>query len=190
MRIAMESRSFNGDVHCGDQCDWWLEDNILTLCMIDGLGHGKHAEEAAKAALGYVSSHLGESLDTLFSGCDRAIKQTRGVAMGIVRVDLNEYNLEYGGIGNTRAMIYGENGSHFSSSWGIVGGGFRHLHIERTQLSPDNLLLMWTDGIPESLKISGYDRYLLQDEQELARAILGDHGRMTDDATILVYMTG
>ncbi|WP_319506437.1 SpoIIE family protein phosphatase [uncultured Methanolobus sp.] len=190
MRVATESRSFNGDVHCGDQCDWWLEDDTLTLCMIDGLGHGKPAEEAAKAAIDYVSCHLQESLGTLFSGCDKAIRQTRGVAMSIARIDQNEGSLEYGGIGNTRTMICGEKSSNLPSSWGIVGGGFRHLHIERANISQDDLLIMWTDGIPENITISSYDSYMLQDEQQLAKKILDDHGRMTDDATILVYLKG
>ncbi|WMW26145.1 hypothetical protein RE474_05340 [Methanolobus sediminis] len=186
MRIATESRSFNNDVHCGDQCDWWLEDGTLTMCMIDGLGHGKHAEEAAKEALDYVSLHLDESLDKLFSGCDKAIKHTRGVAMSIARIYQDDVTLEYGGIGNTRTMLYGEKSSHLTSSWGIVGGGYRHLYVEKVDISSYGLLVMWTDGIPEHIKLSSYGMYLLQDEQQLAKAILGDYGRMTDDATILV----
>lgn len=190
MRVATESRSFNNDVHCGDQCDWWIEGDIVTLCMIDGLGHGVRAEAAAKEALDYVSSHLDESLDKLFSGCDKAIRHTRGAAMSIARIDQNDHSLEYAGIGNTRTMMYGRKSSHLPSSWGIVGGGYRHLYVERKDLSPYELVIMWTDGIPESIKLSSYDSYILQDEQQLAKRILEDHGRMTDDATILVYAKG
>lgn len=190
MRVATESRSFNNDVHCGDQCDWWVEDDLVTLCMIDGLGHGLHAEEAAKEALDYVSSHLDESLDRLFAGCDKAIKHTRGAAMSIARIDQGNSSLEYAGVGNTRSMMYGVKSSHLSSSWGIVGGGYRHLYIERADLSLYDLVIMWTDGIPEHIMISSYDMYLLQDEQQLAKRILEDYGRMTDDATILVYAKG
>jgi len=87
MAVGSAKRPFEGGKHCGDQFGHWQKDNPAILCIADGLGHGKHAEKAAKAALTYVAAHRSESLPEIFFGCNRAIRDTRGVAMGIAVID-------------------------------------------------------------------------------------------------------
>lgn len=190
MSIGTATRSFYNDPHCGDQCGWWENDELITLCMADGLGHGIEAEKAAKAAIDYVSCHLCEPLPRIFSKCDRAIRHTRGVAMSIVRIDKENSTLTHGGIGNVNVMVTGREKTSLSSDWGIVGAGYRKLNIETAGLARDDLVLLWTDGITERLDISGYEGSISRDVQELATRILQDHAKETDDATIMIYRKG
>lgn len=155
--------------------------------MVDGLGHGEHAETAARAAVDYVAAHLSERLPNLFAGCASAISHTRGVAMGIAVIDEDAGTMSYGGIGNTRVMIVGENTTRLSSNYGIVGGGYRALTPETVPLVPDDLVILFTDGLPETVDTSGYDDGVLGDTQRLAERILQDWGRESDDAAVLVF---
>ena len=190
MQVAMAQRALNGNRHCGDQGGCWQNDGKTTLCMIDGLGHGEHAEIAAKAALDYVARHRSEPLRDIFAGCDSAIRHTRGTAMGIAVVDEDAGKLTYAGVGNTRAMIVGKKTVRLRSSQGIVGGGYRTLSSETVPLEAGDLVVMFTDGLPEALDVSGYDGALRMDLPRLAQKILQDWRRKTDDAMVLVSRAG
>jgi len=121
--------------------------------------------------------------------------------------------LTYAGIGNTRAMIVrsehpivqlddnydivrrASNIQHpvpstvvrLSSNYGIVGGGYGRLSPETAPLGPGDLVVLYTDGIPELMDILDYDAALRADVGQLAEKILQDWGRGTDDAAVLVF---
>jgi len=195
MQVAIAKRALNHDTYCGDECRYWQSGSKLMLCVVDGLGHGEHAESAAKAAVQYVGHHLEESLDELFTGANQALRNTRGVAMGTAVIDEDANTLTYAGIGNTRAMIVGR--SHdkdadgrtiiLSSNYGIVGGGYKTLSPETVPLLSGDLVILYTDGVQETLGVSRYDDTLRADLQQLAESILNDWGRKADDAAVLVF---
>ena len=194
MQVAIAKRSFRDDSHCGDECAYWQVEDGIVLCVVDGLGHGTHAERAAKAAVTYVAEHLFDSLLAIFAGCDEALRSTRGVAMGIAIIHDRTGTLSYVGVGNTRAMIVREgpcgvaaNMLTLSSNYGIVGAGYRKLTPETMPLSSGDLVLLYTDGIPESVDLSGYECPLRVDLPRLAERVLQDWGRGTDDAAILIF---
>ncbi|AKB77123.1 Anti-sigma B factor RsbT [Methanosarcina horonobensis HB-1 = JCM 15518] len=187
MDIGTATHSFFNDPHCGDQYRWWENKDSVTLCMVDGLGHGIEAEKAAKAAICCVSRNLCEPLPRIFEKYDREISHTRGVAMSIVIVDKRNSVLTHAGIGNVSVAIRGRKKINLSSDWGIVGGGYRKLNTNTADLDAGDLVLMWTDGISERLDVSGYDNFPYIGTQELADLILRDHAKETDDATILIY---
>jgi len=138
------------------------------------------------AALNYIGEHADENFHELFSGCNAAIRHTRGVAMGIVRIDENSGMLEYAGIGNIRAMIFSEGKvSRLISSFGVVGGGFRKLFIEQRTIMPRNLVILFTDGLHERADITVYDTD--GDLTLLAHRIFQDHYITRDDGAILIY---
>lgn len=190
MNPAMAKRSHRGNSHCGDEYACWEEAGKTTLCIIDGLGHGEHAEAAAKAALRYVGEHLAEPLDKIFSGCDEEILHTRGVAMGIAVIDQEQATLIYGGIGNTAARIIGGDAKRLASDPGIVGGGYKRFSPQLVGLSLGQLVVMHTDGITEKLDISGYGADIQDDLSKLAAAIIADWGQDTDDCAVMVYRYG
>jgi len=194
MRVGIAKRALDDAPHCGDQCGYWRRGGKTTLCVVDGLGHGKQAEKAAKAAMHYVAFLLSGSLPDIFAGCDSAVRRTRGVAMGIAVIDERRQTLSYAGVGNTRALVARQPSDEspagqtirLSSSYGIVGGGYKTLSPETVQLMPGDLVIMFTDGLVESIGLAGYDDSLRADVQRLAEKMLQDWQRATDDAAVLV----
>ena len=196
MNVGIVKLPFQGDTYCGDQCGYWLKGNKTILCMVDGLGHGEYAEKAAKAAVNYVASHLFESMEELFAGCNRAVRDTRGVAMGIAVIDQAAETLTYAGVGNTRVMIVGNDWSagieknivRLVSSYGIVGAGYRRLSVETVEFRVGDLVIMFSDGVTELVDLSGYNKGLMAKPDELAARIVDDWGCETDDAAVLVFL--
>lgn len=198
MQIAVAKRPFPNDPHCGDECAYWQSDDKITLCVVDGLGHGQGAEKAAKAAVDYVAQHISESLSDIFAGCDRAIRHTRGGVMGIAVVDENVGMLTYAGIGNTRIIIARPHSSRsgleevirLPNRPGVVGGGCRSVLSETVPLDIGDLVILCTDGIPSEIDLTGYGGGLRTDVQQLAQRIIQDWGRTRDDVAVLVYRNG
>ncbi len=189
MQIAIVKRPLE-EPYCGDQARYWETNGKTVLCMIDGLGHGRGAEQAAMAALDFVERHYYEPLLEVFAACDKAMHNTRGVAMGIAVADPATGTLTYAGIGNTRAMVVGRKTVRLSSHYGILGAGYRTLKTEAVPLDPGDLVIMYTDGIGELIDLSNYDETLRADAGRLAETILQDWRRETDDAGVLVFRNG
>ncbi len=187
MPVAIAKQHHRGSPDCGDQGGYWENETNTTLCLADGLGHGKEAQTAAQAAIDYVGQHLDEPLTALFAGCNRALWKTRGVAMGVAVIDEQAGTLTYAGIGNTRVRIIGENSRGLTSDYGIVGGGYRKLVPETVPLAPGDLVVMVTDGIKERFDVVQYVQATRSDLGELAQKILEDGVRETDDAAVLVF---
>ena len=190
MRVANAKRAFLNGPHNGDQCANWQNGPDIMLCVVDGLGHGKDAEVAAKAAVDYVGSHLSEPLPAIFAGCDSAIRHTRGVAMGLAVINEDTETLTFAGIGNTCLLIIGKKRVALNSDPGIVGGGYRAIYPETQPIISGDLVIMYTDGLQETSDMSGYDAHLIEDIQRLAERLLKDWDRGTDDATVLVFRSG
>lgn len=185
--VGIAKHALGGDVYNGDQCACWRRGSRITLCVVDGLGRGLYAEQAAKAAVAYVAGHLGEPLADIFAGCDAALRRTRGAAMGIGVVDADAQSVTYAGINNTVCMVAGDKTVHLRGSPGIVGGRFRHLTPETVPLAVGDLVVLYTDGLKTNIQLSGYPDLAHADVQTLAERILQDWGREDDDAAVLVF---
>ncbi len=186
MRVGIAIRALNDDPHCGDVGRYWRHGRRITLCIADGLGHGVYAERAAQAAVDYVGRHLTAPLVDIFAGCDRALRRTRGVAMGLAMIDEAAGELSYAGIGNPRAIVVGKRISRLRNDYGIVGGGYKDLSAETVSFRPGNLIILATDGVVETVDLSTYDTTERSDVEALANRILRDWRRETDDAAVLV----
>ncbi len=190
IEVAAAIRPLDGESYCGDAAGWWNVSSATVLTIIDGLGHGRHAQTAATAAMDYIAGHLEQPLPDLFSGCSNAIRGTRGVAAAVAAIDEKTGLLTYAGIGNTRAMILGERTTRLSSNYGIVGVGYKKLTSESVQLPGSSVVLMFTDGLKEIIDVSKYGDLLSVDLDSLAWRILEDWSLPKDDAAILVYRRG
>ena len=187
MQVAVAKRALHGDPHCGDECAAWEHGKRVTLCVADGLGHGRWAEEASHAAVDYVRRHLPEPLEKVFSGCDLAIRHTRGVAMGIAVIDTEARTLTCGGVNNIRMMVAGQEITRLNCNDGIVGGGFRTLRPETVPLASGDLVIIYTDGLSEFARLPDCGTLPSMDLQQLAELLLDDWNRGVDDAGVLIY---
>lgn len=188
---AIARRSLMNAAANGDQCRIWQCGPDQLLAMADGLGHGPEAEIAALAALDFVESHLEQPLSSLFEGCDRALRGTRGTALELLRISPG--GAEYAGIGNTGARIWQaahQRSLRLSGDYGIVGAGFRRLNPRPLSLAAGDLVVLHTDGISEKFDLKAYPALTSIALPTLAQQLLQDWGKSHDDAAVLIYRHG
>jgi serine/threonine protein phosphatase PrpC len=160
------------------------------LAVIDGLGHGAEAAEAAQEALRVLEETPDAPLHDLFDRLDHRLLTTRGAAIGLVR--LESRRLVHAGIGNTRTLrLRAAASMRLPSQNGIVGGGTRLLApLNELDLEPGDWLLLFTDGLSESLSLG-----VSLPEWERDPTILCDHVMQRwrlprDDAAVLALCVG
>ena len=188
--IGVAIRAMLGEDACGDFWGAWEQDGQTTLCMIDGLGHGELAEEAAQGAYKYIEAHQDQSVIEILQGCGRSISHTRGAAVGVGRIDHAKSELTYAGIGNTRTMVVGRTKRRLPSLSGIVGVTDKLPIAETVALASDDLLIMSTDGFSEALTLDQYGSSTCRDVQLLADRLMEDWSTQKDDACVLLYRYG
>jgi len=195
-RIALKKRPFPGEQCCGDQLDYWQDEanghQCITCCVVDGLGHGTNAQDAACMIMDYVAQHRNEPAKKLFLGCDAAMSRNRGGVMAVAWIAGDQ--LTYASVGNiTGYLIDGHTtklGSHkvrqLHMDRGMIGGGFRRLSVQKLTLHEADLLIMHSDGVTPVFNLEPW-LAPIGDNDKLATALLKDQGKSTDDACVLVY---
>ncbi|MFQ5346081.1 MAG: SpoIIE family protein phosphatase, partial [Mariprofundus sp.] len=153
--IAMQRRAMDGSPDCGDQLAVWEEkngqnDRRLICCVVDGLGHGIHAKEAACHIIQYVANHRDETPEQLFRGCDEAMRHERGGVMAVAWIDGNQ--LTYASVGNITGYLARQNDDnyrieHLNMDRGMISGGFKKLNVQTLTLAEGDLLIMHSDGL-------------------------------------------
>lgn len=187
LAIAAASRAYPDEVENGDawQVDWHA--NTCRIAVVDGLGHGSQAAAAARAACQALAR--GPALTPLegLRVCHAALANTRGAAISIASIELDTSRLVYAGVGNVDAHLWqAERQERLVGYRGIVGRTLPTLRDFSIRLQPDWVLLIHTDGVSGRFRVDTLFAELLTDPQELARHILKEWGRSSDDATVVV----
>ena len=157
--------------------------------VVDGLGHGPAAADAALRAVDAVNRAGSERIEVLIQLCHRVLVGTRGVAMTLARVDFAASTLTWAGVGNVTAHLLTKapTGVHVRSSARLIGGivGYRIPEIRPAQqvsIRPGDLLVMSTDGIVEDY-VDHID--FSAPAVDIAEDLLGKDAKETDDAMVL-----
>lgn len=159
----------------------------ILLTVIDGLGHGEEAFEASDKAKKFIESNAKNDIKNIILDLDRQLLNTRGVVIGLVKIDLLKKILYYCGIGNIDIRIVSEPHIYTTFQGGIVGTGLRGTHICQREYRYDNigLVILHSDGISNRFKLSDYP-LVYREPQKVADQIIKDFRRINDDATIMI----
>jgi serine phosphatase RsbU (regulator of sigma subunit) len=187
---AAKSRPRPGENVCGDKLIAVDVDGTGALMgVLDGLGHGAEAAEAAKRGVDVLRSGRAEPLDVLVRRCHNALSGTRGAAMTLARIDFRSDTLSWIGIGNVAADLVAKHpaGLEVRSSARLAGGivGYRipeALKPQQVPIRPGDLLVMASDGIVED-HLDGID--FSASSSTIADQILHAHAKGNDDALVL-----
>src|ERR1051325_7965780 len=106
-RLGTWSRPRPGEELNGDAYFVSEYGDELLLAVVDGLGHGHGANEAASAAVETLEQWRGEPLDELVWGVHEALRATRGAVMGAVVIDRPRGSYVYSGVGNVELRLLG-----------------------------------------------------------------------------------
>jgi negative regulator of sigma-B (phosphoserine phosphatase) len=151
------------------------------LAVIDGLGHGDAAAEAAEAAAALVRAHAEAPPQRLLERCHEALRRTRGAVMTLAWFDLEARTMDWTGVGNVEARLVRAGARPASPVvlGGAVGYNLPKARVTTVPLEPDDAIVLATDGIA-----GDYSEALAPGvpAQELADRVLARYGRGTDDA--------
>lgn len=162
------------------------EEGSVLLGLADGLGSGDEAARAARLAVACIEEHAFLPLVEILQRCHFALRNTRGVVLGLLRVDFGAGQVRFAGVGNIGIHALTREPFHPISYNGIVGYRLPRVHEFVAPYHPGDLFVLYSDGINgafhtnESLLRTG------QDPQEIAETIARIYGRPDDDVSVLV----
>jgi hypothetical protein len=160
------------------------------LCaVIDGLGHGVEAAEAARVAASVLEEHAGEHVVQLVHRCHDALGRTRGAVMSLAAFDAASAAMTWIGVGNVEAALFradvaaSKARADLVNRAGVVGYQLPPLVPATLPVSFGDVLLMGTDGLRGGFAEGPMP---VGDPQEIAGDLLRRYARGTDDALVLV----
>ncbi len=177
------SRAVSGDAYLIQETG-----QAALVAVIDGLGSGEAAAQAAIRAREQIQSRIDAPLGDIFQACHQALHNTRGVVMGILRIDFEVGESAFAGVGNVSIHVQSAvSDVKPISRNGIVGHRLPQIREFRYPYTPGDLFALHSDGISSRFTLSGY-RLILPDEdlQQVAQQIARDFGKDEDDVTLVL----
>ncbi len=178
-----------GQTESGDRLLVKAVSNGVLAAVVDGLGHGTEAAQAAKIAVSTLENYAGESVISLARRCDENLKRTRGAVLSLASFNAADSTITWLGVGNVEGMLLRSDSSvgprreFLLLRGGVVGGGLPPLQATIMPVLPGDTLIFVTDGIR-----TGFDQKVIFSDppQRIADQILAGYRWGTDDALVLV----
>ena len=170
--------------------DGWLVRkfaNCVIFMVVDGLGHGPFAAEAAREAE-RIASVITEGTPTaILRDSHDALKKTRGAAMGCAILDCDHGLLHFAGIGNVSASIVARDSSRSLTSFnGTLGHQIHKIQEFSYPWNAESILVMHSDGLSSRWRLNDYPGVWNKEPAVIAGLLYRDFVRGRDDATVLV----
>jgi anti-sigma regulatory factor (Ser/Thr protein kinase) len=181
------TRPIAGEEFCGDAIADRSVGPVHLLMLVDGLGHGPLAADAAQQALStFYGGQESEPKDVV-AAIHRHLNHTRGAAAAVVALDQGYTTARMAGIGNVGAYICeGGRRREMSSMPGIVGHQMRQVRQFEYGLEPDSIVVMHSDGLHSRWDLAASPGLVRRSAGLIAAALLRDAASKPDDASILV----
>lgn len=184
---AVAQRTFPGERRSGDTYVVKAHPRGVLIGVIDGLGHGDEASDAAEGAADTLARHAGDPLDHLVKRCDERLRSGRGAAMTLVSVDPANHTMSWLGVGNVDALLQrgdrGRSRERVVMRSGVVGYRVPRLRASTVPIRGGDLLVLVTDGIRSGFADGSFPG---SPPRKIADELLERFGKDTDDALVMV----
>jgi len=181
--VDAAARPFAGEVECGDQFCAVAKPGGVLVAVVDGLGHGPEAAEAARLACATLENAPdGQPPAALVERCHVALRRTRGAALCAALFPSAEACVDWIAVGNVEGMVLRGSAARREAVLqrpGIVGHTLPRLQSTRLPVAPGDTLVLATDGVERG--IAGRIDTTVDADRLLERFATG-----TDDALILL----
>lgn len=182
VNMPMPGERFSGDSWAAS-----LQSDRSLLMVVDGLGHGPQASEAAVEARRVFLENRSRELLDIFDAAHGALRKTRGAAMAITEVRIDHRIVRFAGVGNIAGVVWSPpNSRSMVSHNGIVGHELRKLQDFTYPFPQGSLIMMYSDGLTSHCNFNAYPGLLPRHPALMAAMLYRDCARGRDDATILV----
>jgi len=185
---GVAARALRGERASGDQHLIQPSRQGLLIAVVDGLGHGSEAAEAARTAVITLRQHAGESVLSLVKRCQAKLVGTRGVAVSIASFNLVDSTMTWLGVGNVEGILVRSKSRTPDKEFlllgrGVVGGQLPNLQAFVVPVVSGDTLTFATDGVTSDF----HDEInTCEPPQKIADRVLSGHGKDSDDALVLV----
>ncbi len=189
LEVAGVAVPYPGERHCGDA---WISESTperTALLVVDGLGHGWEAAEAAQEAAVAFRKRAQSAPGEILASIHEALRKTRGAVAAVTEIRPREGTLVYAGVGNISAVIL-RNGTSRSlvSHNGTLGVATSRIQEFKSEWHPDAVFVVHSDGLQSrwDLSSSSYPGLLARHPALIGAALLRDFRRQRDDASVVV----
>jgi anti-sigma regulatory factor (Ser/Thr protein kinase) len=168
----------------------------VLLAIMDVTGHGGAAHALACTLADHLRERFRRAPDpedvaSLLRALHDLCGGTVGAAAGLALLDVSSGLLRYLAVGNVRAAVVGATRFTGVSRDGVLGRRWPTPFVQVSRVEPGDLLVLWTDGLPESLarRVTGLragagGRTFAV--RRIADQLVEDFGSKHDDAACLV----
>ena len=176
-----------GEEQCGDGWAFVHESGRTTVLVVDGLGHGKGAAEAAERATSVFLSQASGTPVEIMRALHDALRPTRGAAASVARIDRGRHELAFVGIGNVAATVLANGATRSAvSHHGTLGHDVRKFQEFQYPWPPGAVLVLHSDGLMSRWTIDRYPGLRQRHPTIIAAVLYRDARRGRDDATAVV----
>jgi anti-sigma regulatory factor (Ser/Thr protein kinase) len=185
--VGIVSTPIKGEEVCGD--GWGVKKTVhsMLFMVVDGLGHGILAAEAARAAERIFAMPSNDSPTMILQGSHDSLQKTRGAAMAVASLDIEKRLVSFAGVGNISGSIVRAVASHgMASHNGTVGHLLHRIQEFTFPWDSDSILVMHSDGVKSGCDLKQYPGVWSKHPALIAGMLYRDFSRERDDVTILV----
>ncbi len=187
LEVGMVSLPMPGEEECGDA---WVVDQQTArylVMVVDGLGHGPAAAQAAHTIVEACRQCVTRAPAEILEATHAAARGTRGAAVGVAEIDQARQVVRFAGVGNIAGVIWTTTGSRSMASHnGIVGHNVRRIQEFTCPWSADALVVLHSDGLQTRWRLDAYPGLTGRHPSLIAGVLYRDFSRGRDDVTIIV----
>ena len=185
LRLPIASES-----DCGDGIAWGTHGGRFLALVVDGLGHGTLASEAANAAVMVFRNSLHLPPERLLEAIHHAMRATRGGVAAVAELSADRKTVSYAGIGNISGLLHSPAGQrNMVSHNGTLGQDVRKFQAFSYPWTQASTLIMHSDGLNNRWNLDASPGLERKAPALIAGVLYRDFSRKRDDLAILVATT-
>lgn len=186
--VGVVCEPVDGETACGDGWCVIQDASRAMVLLVDGLGHGANAAQAADVAIDAFRVNASRRPAEVVGALHEALRATRGAAVAVAEVTPSGdgATVTFCAVGNTVSAIVGpDKPKSLASLNGTAGLQVGRLQEFTQPWTRDAVLVMHTDGITSRWRLDRYPGILQRDPALIAAVLHRDFLRPRDDATVL-----
>ena len=176
----------SGESACGDNWAIRAAGDGLYVLVVDGLGHGLLAAQAASAATSAFLEATEHAAAAILERIHGALRPTRGAAAAVVKIAPGRQRAFYAGLGNIVGTILNDGKpQHLVSHNGTAGHAARRIQEFEYPFPRGSCFVMHSDGLRSSWNLDRYPGLAARHPALIAGVLYRDSARGRDDVCVL-----
>ncbi len=187
LQIAGIAVPYPGERVCGDAWGTHVTSDRAVAMLVDGLGHGWGAAEAANEAIATFRQRAHLAPAEILDYTHDALRKTRGAVAAIAELRSKEQVVVFAGVGNICCSLVSKGASRsFVSHNGTLGLRVSKFQEFRADWPSDAVLILHSDGLQSKWDLLAYPGLIARHPAIIGGVLLRDFRRQRDDASVVV----